>query len=335
MTKKIAFSLLTITAAVSLCIGGAFAYFCDEESGGSHDIVGGTIDIAVNGQNPWEGAVEKCFPVDFKPCMVGTIDFTITNVGSNPAVVWKHVTVIERSGGEPLYLAPDTEWYSSEPEYSAEDGIGERRDNLAEVINYDLTSYGAVEAGDGIIFIDEDVVTLEDIECMWMPLGTVLPGESLEVHQSYHIQAEAGNEYQGDAITFTIDLYAEQRLAPGPSESPNNKLFLDNKTAWDNWDFLPDDTWALLYYNDQGVGNFTYDLRANHLNPNTYNLVWYDEATATETMLAAGLVPDGSGNILSSGATGVAVGDNAKIWLRAADYSNVDTLWESNLIYQT
>lgn len=338
--KKILISVMTIVLVTGLVIGGAFAWFSDTEESSEYTITAGTIDIACYDQNPWMGEAVIDFPVDFKPCMTGTIDFPVTNVGSNPAVVWKHVTVTSRTGGLEEYLAPDTEYYSSEPEYQAE--VAGRVDNLDAVINYDLISIGAVMEGDvdygepdGTIFVDADIVTMEDIDCMWMPIGTVLPGESLEVHQSYHIQSEAGNEYQGDVITFTIELYAEQRLAPGPTESPNNKLFLDNKSCWDNWDFVVDDTWGILEYNDQVAGDFTYDLRANNLNPNTYHLVWYDEATATETMLAAGLVPDGSGNILSSGATGVAVGDNAKIWLRAADWNNADTLWEANLIYQT
>jgi hypothetical protein len=331
--RKVLLSVMTIAVVGILVAGGAYAYFCDSEGGGSHDIVAGTIDIEVDGENPWEGAVTKDFPVDFKPCMTGTIDFVVTNVGSNPAVVWKHVTVTERTGGEQSYLAPDQEYYSSEPEWEAE--VAGRVDNLDAVINYDLVSAGGVECpGSGVVFVDEDSVTMEKVDCMWMPLGTVLPGQSLQVHQSYHIQPTAGNEYQGDTVTFSIDLWAEQRLGPGPAESPNNKLFLDNKTCWDNWDFIADDTWALLEYNEQSVGDFTYNLRANHLNPNKYHLVWYDEVSGTETVLVSDLAPDVDGNIVSSGSTGVAVGDNAKIWLRAADYNNVDTLWESNLIYQ-
>lgn len=338
--KKILFSVLVIVLVTGLVIGGAFAWFSDTEESDEFVITGGTIDISCQSENPWTGTAVVDFPVDFKPCMIGTIDFEVANVGSNPAVVWKHVIITGRSGGVEEYLAMDSQYYSSEPEFEAE-ATG-RVDNLDAVINYDMTSLGAVMEGDseygspdGVIFVDADEVTMGKVECLWMPVGTVMPGEVLDVHQSYHIQSDAGNEYQGDVVTFTIELYAEQRNAPGPTESPNNKLFLDNKSCEDDWDFVVDDTWAILEYNEQSEGDFTYDLRANNVNPNTYDLVWWDDATATQTTLVSGLVPDGDGNILSSGATGIAVGGNAKIWLCATDLSNYDTLWEANLIYQT
>ena len=346
MTTKILMSIMMLVMVCALVVGGALAWFGDHDvvvsDADQLDINAGTVDIQVDGPDPWNGEVTVDFPDDWKPCYTGWIDFDITNIGQNPAVIWKHVDILNRSGGEPFWTDPTGRTWSSEPEWDA--AVNDQRcsDNLAEVVNYDMTL--TPERGcqspcnDQVMFLDEDDVTLEDIDSMWIPIGTLEPGERMHVRQSYHIRGEAGNEYQGDTLDMTIDLYAEQRLGPGPVSNGSDpqgtgqcKLMLDNKTCWDNWDFLPDRTWALLRYNSS-CNTFDYDLDANGLIAGeTYDLVWWDDPSTTKTTLGTH-VADASGQIHTNGSANPGTMTNAKIWLVPQNHGNDDTLWESHLI---
>jgi hypothetical protein len=126
-----------------------------------------------------------------------------------------------------------------------------------------------------VVFLDEDGIMLGEIACYWMPLGTLLPGDEMEVVQSYHLAPETGNAYQGDVVTFNIQIYGEQKLGSGPGETREKKLFLDDKTGDPDWYFIPNGRWGLLDYNAAGP-TFDYALTAQGLNPSTaYCLVYY------------------------------------------------------------
>jgi predicted ribosomally synthesized peptide with SipW-like signal peptide len=338
MKKTIMVSVLTILVLAGLVGVGTFAYFNDTETSTGNSFTAGTIDIAVDGGNPWVRSVPYTF-TGVKPCDVKTIDFTITNVGTNPVVVWKHITVTSRSGGIAVYPDPTTGPASSEPEYLAEGGVGRLgvNDNLAQVINYDL------KIGSSDIFLDSDDVTVEDIDCMWMPIGQILyPGGTVTVHQSYHIVATAGNEYQGDTITFTIDLYAEQRLGPGPTQAAADKLFLDNKSGETDWYFIADQTWGLLQWQADGSFSFV----AQGLTVNTgYTLIYYPEPQTTwpwpVTAIASGNSDPGGELTWSCGAGSLPPVSNVKIWLVLSNdivggslsgWQPTEYLFESNLV---
>lgn len=213
--KKILGLTIAIVLIIGLVAGGTWAYFSDTEESLGNTFTAGTIDIAVNGENPWEG--EGYFTIaDMKPCDVVYIDFTINNIGENEVDVWKHLDIDEtfqEKGG-----------VMTEPECEAELGtwvcdptchcVGNTpADEIAALIDYDL-----VVDGETIIDIDEDVRIL-DIECCWIYLGKIEPGEDMEVTQSYHMDETAGNEYQGDVMKFTIELFAQQiRGCPPPPD---------------------------------------------------------------------------------------------------------------------
>ena len=56
--------------------------------------------------------------------------------------------------------------------------------------------------------MDEDNFRIDDLGRMY--LGMVPADWYMRVIQSYHMDRETGNEYQGDEISFTIELYAKQ-----------------------------------------------------------------------------------------------------------------------------
>ena len=303
MKKKIFMSLFTISIVGAMMTGAAVAYFSDTETSSSNVFQAGTIDISVDGENPWVGGFTVMMGDDeyLKPCETGYIEFTVKNDGNNPCVVWKHVGNIVTAGG----LHPESE-EAADP--------SDTINYIHYYINYDL------EVGTSVIFEDADELTVADISSMWMPLGQILnPGDTMTVTQSYHMRADTGNWAQGDTMTFDIDLYAEQRLGNGPNQM-SYRLFLDNKTGEPDWYFIADDTWGILNWDASHNASFV----ANGLTAITgYTLITYTDPWpgSPATHIAHG-TSDASGNISWTGLT-VPTGFSGKVWLvLTADYNS-------------
>jgi predicted ribosomally synthesized peptide with SipW-like signal peptide len=209
MKKRMLLSILTIGVVSALVAGAVTAYFTDTEKSGTNMFQAGTIDIDVDGENPWSAAGE--FDItDMKPCDVEYIEFTINNVGGNEADVWKHFTVLETRQG-----------VDTEPELEEENGTPKH--DIDTVISYDLVVNDEV-----IIDISEDL-KLSAISCYWIYLGKIEPGESMKVVQSYHMQPEVTNWAQGDQMDFEIELFAQQMRGCPPA--PGNELAGHEKPA--------------------------------------------------------------------------------------------------------
>ncbi len=153
-----------------------------------------------------------------KPCeKTEYINATIRNVGTNPAKIFKLVNVTSSDTGLERYTADNEELYSSEPEYMAEmDG---RIDDIHSVTDYSLsveiyeneTNFqNGVLADNYTVHELEDGTTVADIEGTWMYFGDLEPGQIMVISQDYHLQDDAGNEYQGDAFTFDVTFGAAQ-----------------------------------------------------------------------------------------------------------------------------
>ncbi|OKY79087.1 MAG: M73 family secreted endopeptidase [Candidatus Methanohalarchaeum thermophilum] len=213
--KKALLSLMVIGLVGVAAGAGTFAFFTDEEKATGNTLTAGTIDLAVNGQNPWN----ETFTIDdMKPCeKTGYIVANITNEGSNPAKVYKMINVTSCDTGLEIYETTDGEMYSSEPEWQAEkDG---RVDDIHTVTDYSMmielyenetTFYADDPYADSEAFSIGDDVTVGDKEGTWFYLGELQPGEVMKVTQDYHLLNDTGNEYQGDAFTFDITFGATQ-----------------------------------------------------------------------------------------------------------------------------
>ena len=219
-TKGILMSILMIGVVAMAAGAGTLAYFSDTEESTGNVFAAGTIDIAVDEQNPW---MESFALEDLKPCEVDYIEFWIDNVGTNDAKIWKKLTVTGTSGGEAVY-PPGNPVASSESEY--EEGYVEgtgyvEKCDIDTVITYDLYVEIYNETGalvDSYVIIDaEDDVKISDVDGYYIYLGDLPAGYSMYVNQSYHMQPDVTNWAQGDTMSFDIELYAEQLGGPGPS----------------------------------------------------------------------------------------------------------------------
>lgn len=356
MKKRILMSLLTIGIVGALIGGGVTTYFSDIETAEDNVFTAGTLDIEVDGQNPWEG---KFIFEDVKPCEVEEIDFIIHNVGQNPCHIWKHIEVTDQHGGKTVYPHPETGPASSEPEYEEGggfDGVYVERCNLAAYILYDLSvQYDRFVADDECkdfgspqwIFPADMYVRVDNIDCTWVYLGVLYPSECMLVHQSYHldiwpdaVEEEITNWAQGDVMEFDITLYAAQLTAPSPlGASPS--MTLENKDPI-TWAIITGDGISgTLNYNAAGpTFNYSFSGVAPVANAN-YELIYYvDPWPGTGgCSIGTGHSSAADGSISFSGTPDLGMDMfNAKIWLVLdADYNGTSmTAWNpSSYLFET
>ena len=319
--KNITKSLLMITAVAALAIGGTVAYFSDTETAPGNKITAGTIDIAVDGNNPWTTTSKFTF-ANVLPGETESASVTVSNVGNNPLVLWKKVKVTAETTGT-----------LNEPECVAEGGIWSGStctgspvavDNISSVINYDMTV-------DTTPLINSAwKVKVSDVNDLWIPLGKVAVGQTLTVAQNYHLDEATDNKYQGDEMDYDITFYAEQVDAPGPAHTTRG-VVLENKNTSGDWaPIVNDGTWGIITF-DPATGVYT--AKAWGLSgAMTYNLAYWDGTTETAIPGTA----SGTSVTLSGTYAGfVSNPAGAKYWLRPTPWSSssdVNTLYESNLV---
>jgi predicted ribosomally synthesized peptide with SipW-like signal peptide len=344
--KKILISLAIIGVVAAIGVGATVAYFSDTETSTGNTISAGTIDISVDNNSVW-GKTYTDVLTDMKPGYVRYINFVVKNTGENPARVWKHLGSFATLTG-----------IVSEPECTDQGGTWDNingtcgtfadKNDIDNVITYDMyvclgndttclvdTNGKPTGSNWNVIINENDGIMIGDMESAWFDLmewrpsqKTLLSGEEIKVSQSYYMQPTAGNEYQGDTLTFNIDLKAQQSNAP---EITSGTLLLENKDT--SWNIVKGDgIWGVLKFNASG-STFDYELKTAGLNNTlSYNLVYYD---TTEHVIDSLGTPTG-GVITKTGSININADlDGVKVWVRPTPWSSIsdaNTLWEYNLI---
>jgi len=120
MKKRILGLAIAVAVVISLVASGTWALFTDTETSTDNTFTAGTIDIAIDGNNPWSAP----FTIeDAKPCETWLVEYEITNVGTNPCVVWKHLKDFFTDTGILAYPISPSGPFSSEPESVAARGL--------------------------------------------------------------------------------------------------------------------------------------------------------------------------------------------------------------------
>lgn len=193
MVKKTLISVMVISIVAMLIGLGTFAYFSDTEVSRGNTAQAGTIDIAVGYE--WTGTAMVS---DLKPSEVRYATETVENTGMNPVTVWKRTTVTDTAGG-------------IHPESEMEEDPNDENNAIDEATIYDLMVNNVV------IISEADGKTVASISGSWILLGTLQPGASMRVTQSYHMQALTTNWAQGDIMTLDIEILGQQLNAPPPA----------------------------------------------------------------------------------------------------------------------
>jgi len=332
MNKKILASIFVI-GILALAMGyGTYSYFSDTEKSTGNVFTAGTIDIAVDGNNPWTATYSAALS-DVKPSQNRGITFVITNPGKNPVDVWKRIVVTGCSGGINAYPDATNGPASSEPEYEEGlvDNVYKERCWLPPYILYDL--YTSIR---GDIVKPEQQIRVDNINCMWIYLGRIPAGGSMTVQQSYHLSSwqdapilDVTNWAQGDTMKFDIELYAEQVGGVGPI-GKTATLQMENKDPT-TWEVITDGIYGDLTY-DTATGAFTFSGKVKA--STAYELIYYaDPWPGTGGKSLGTGSSDGSGAITITGTltpTIPVAGDKnypvgGKIWLVLdADYDGTN-----------
>lgn len=360
--KKILLSILSIAIVSAVAIGGSQAFFSDSETSLDNVITAGSIDISLDGENPFS-SVEHDEIKDMKPSYVRWTKHVVKNVGTNPVRLWKHIMNVRTDNNgwsEPECTDEQGTWLPEENGTCTNEQEPVRsRDNIDEYIEYDMYIGGKVVGDDGqelsednnwfgghnengrVIVSEEDGITLDDVESWYIYLGELAPKEDIIVWQSYHMKDETGNWAQTDTATFDMEFYAEQVNGTGPQ---SDTLFLDNKTA--NWDpIIGDGMWGVLKWAGDGLTfDFSTTLEAHGLAASTsYSLIYYADpwpGNNPGALLGTG-TSDASGDLSISGSPdlGIDLPDpadanypgGAKIWLvLSSDYDGAGNMTDWN-----
>lgn len=277
---------------------GTFAYFSDIETSTGNTFTSGIIDMEI-GSDP----VMPITLEDMKPCDWKYVTYTLTKVeDSNSGPIYLHIAVVE----------PGYNVVTSEPEGEA----GALINDIENKITVDLEVDGKV------IIPPEADIKLSELHCKWIPLGW-LGDDDVEVTLSFHLQADTGNEYQGDGVKFNVEFQMTDHNMPPPAE---NVIILENKDPT-TWEPIKDDTWGIAMYETGSLDLIVY---AQGLTPNTdYQISinspekadWYpvteDERTSMANALAAGeysttlqTAPPSGYNLFERGYYDLSVGGN-------------------------
>ncbi|MDD5146317.1 MAG: TasA family protein [Candidatus Pacebacteria bacterium] len=349
MNTKIILSLAIIGAVAAIAVGGTVAYFTDTETSTGNTFTAGTIDIAIDGQNPWTSHYSVG---DLKPGETGNINFDITNVGANPVNVSKNLTNWNSNTGSTGYTCPAKNQYpggdvSSEPECVKAQENGLDKNDVQSWIEYDLYVEVYDATGTKIwwqqIFNPDENKSLTDVYGtsgdQYVALGMIPVGGHMLVKQSYHFDYSAGNEYQGDTLSFDMNIRGEQLTGQDAMAS----VVLENKRIGEpQWDIIQGDAFTgILSYKTQGP-LFTYNFSgvaplASH---NYVLAVGYNANTDVDTQIGTGTT-DGTGNISISGSFDTGSLTNAKAWLVPAENWSGGMVWTgwpasvSNFLWET
>ncbi|MDO8668423.1 MAG: TasA family protein [bacterium] len=279
--KKIIISLCAIAVMAVFAVGATRSYFSDTETSSNNIIQTGTVDIDIDGSNPWTGKFDW---ENIKPGDTKEITFVIHNVGTFPIKLWKIIKNLttEENG----VAGSEQAWYT---------------DNNGGVAKNDIDTAMVDEMYvDGQIAVEKEAgITLDKIKDYYMGLvkldkavdpsyhgldpngsGILNPGGSITVIQRYYFDpAKAGNWAQSDKMTFDIEILAQQVGAPEPVEQLS---FMNNKYVIGDWHTLADTKIGLLKY-DSTAQTFNYNFLGVGLSPvKQYCLIYYADPYASQ-----------------------------------------------------
>ena len=94
------------------------------------------------------------------------------------------------------------------------------KNTISPEILYDMTVIGGSLNRE--LINEVEGFTMKTVDGFFIYLGELAVGETMTVTQSYHLHADAGNEFHGDVLRFDVTLYGVQ--VEGASAGPTNVL---------------------------------------------------------------------------------------------------------------
>lgn len=310
--KKILLSLSTIAIVAAVVIGATTAYFSDTETSVGNTFTAGTIDIAINEQNPWNQSFALA---DMKPGYTDNINFVVNNnLGDpNPVNVYKKISVTGEATGaltEPECVEQGGTWSAGQCT-----GMSVDNDNLSGAITYGLNVEVYDAAGVKVwwqkIYSGDDGHTLDELygNSQEIYLGMVPAGGSMKVVQEYTLDPETTNWAQGDVMTFDIQVRGEQL---------RGETVLENKTGAPDYKLVLGDGVAgtLTYKVKNATFDYSFTGRAPLANTSYTLLRAVDPWPQTGSVVLGTGTSDANGDVVISGDLELGMDmKDAKVWL--------------------
>lgn len=342
---------MTITLVSGVAFGATRAYFTDTEKNTGNTFSTGTIDIAVDGQNPWSRTSPYELK-DMKPSQIDYANFVIQNVGTNPANVWKKVEV--KNEEDDIVSEPECVFGGGTWSGDTCTGNYVTKNDISSTIRYDLKVWvydqnpltaGVEPKWWQYIYTDDMNIRLDTLNGQNVLLGMIPVGWYIKVEQSYHMDSETDNWAQGDKMTFDITLSAEQLKGIVELE---NKNFADQVNP-------------TIVHGDGIQGTLTYGVKDSKFNysftgkaplaSTNYSLVFYKEPFSTpsasgwpRTVVVLGSAMSNGSGVVTIPSTSLELNENIldmKVWLvKSSDlagstlsaFSGSDYLFELGLM---
>ena len=330
--NRIMNSLLTIGVLSAVIIGGTMSFFSDSEISVNNTFTAGTIDIAVDGENPWQGTFDW---EDIKPGKEFEMSFNITNVGENPLKLWKIIKCMQYDDNG--IIEPEQAWYD-------DNGVVEKND-LDSAIVYEMYVDGNLvvskEAGITMDQVKDNYIGLVKLDQPFTPDngdGILQPNDSVLVVQRYFMKEDTGNWAQSDKMTFVIEIEARQVSGPEPLQQIS---FMENKVIPGSWAAIADSKMGILKY-DYMAPTFNYDFTGVGLDSTMeYCLIYYADPWGSQGSGVTGQtgflidqgMPDSNGKLVLSDNKDIGTDlpneddenypNGAKIWLLPCNQYNI------------
>lgn len=213
--KKIAMSLLTITAIVSLVAGATNAYFSDNATSYNNTFTAGTLNLQLSDANEgWSEAVSGTWnsPSNWAPGQEVDSTIHLRNAGSVPAEAvyawWNNLRDPQGMSNviEVTWLSDSTgiNTNSIAPFVTAYDSNHDTKLSLAELV-YGLSHYNSTNTPDPFqarFYADSN-------ESYNTPV-LAANGGTFDIKLKYKFMETAGNEYQGATCQFDLTFQAAQ-----------------------------------------------------------------------------------------------------------------------------
>jgi hypothetical protein len=277
MRRRILLSMLVIATVATILGIGSWAVFSDTESAGPYTATAGTIDLDMDATHVENGlAVGDLKPSEWQ--YIGP--FLLHNNGLNEGLLDLHfMNVVDDKG-----IQTDPECYATWGGLDPVTGecVGDWYVPVDDISNwidvdYIIKAVGAVgedppaspelcpqppDLDPGAVIVGK----LGDIESQALDLGTMVPSQWYWLCLSFHLEKDAGNEYQGDKSTFDVEFTLHQPLQPAGRET----LRLENKDAAGHV-MGDDDIFGSVTYEMNADGALEMQVRVNGLTPDTYH----------------------------------------------------------------
>jgi len=254
---------LMIALVVMMLGVGSWAVFNDTESGGTYTATAGSLDLEVNAEGVVEGEIG-----DLKPSEVHYLGpFVLNNIGTNPGVVDLHFANVVDGPGvqtQPECLAT-WGWLTGSSCEQTPINYYVPVDDISNWIEVDWCTDDILNGArncDGIA-----IGKLGQIENKVIDLGVTLqPDAGVELWLSFHLDKDAGNEYQGDVSGFEVVVTMHQVSQPAGRET----IRLENKGGPPDWKVIgDDDIYGAVTYEVNAGDDLEMQVRLNGLAPNT------------------------------------------------------------------